>query len=180
LGEMEIMEEKIDALYGLVQQIAIELKQTRQELNTTKGELTEQINGVREELTEQITGVQEELRGEIAGTRTELGAQVTDVRNQLHNTRQELGAQITGVREELYDTRRDLTDRLNRMEQRLNATFNQVGMLSEFRVEVLHKLEELGESQNSMSAMLGEHDIKIRNLSSKLSKLQLNILRRSG
>ncbi|MDN5345019.1 MAG: hypothetical protein PWQ18_1133 [Clostridia bacterium] len=136
------MEDKIDALYGLVQQIAVELKQTRGELKDTREELTGQIAGVRQELQQQITGVRVEL----------------------NDTKDKLTGQIVSVREELQDTRRELAERLDRVERRLNATFDQVGMLSEFRVEVLHKFEELTDHISSIYEIIGEHDVKIRAL----------------
>ncbi len=70
------MEDKINALYELVTQIAGELKQTREELSNTRQELSGQITGVRDELQGQITGVRQELTGRFLTGKCNCSAQL--------------------------------------------------------------------------------------------------------
>jgi len=60
-----------------------------------------------------------------------------------------------------------LTDRQSRVEQKLDAVYNQTAILTEFRTETITKLNNISDQFKSTYEILGEHEVAIRTLKRK-------------
>jgi len=86
------------------------------------------------------------------------------MKSEIDGLRNEMKSEIDGLRTEMKSEFSEVKSTIDRIEKRQNAIFEQTAGLSEFRAEVVTSLKDLKQSQKSICAVLGEHEIQIRNL----------------
>jgi hypothetical protein len=64
----------------------------------------------------------------------------------------------------MSEFKQQTTEKLDRIEKRQEVIFSQTAILTEFRTEVNEKLDEMAASQESISEILGRHEVQIMNL----------------
>ena len=85
------------------------------------------------------------------------------VLQELKGIKSDIGDLKTGQKR-LEDRQSILEEGQKRIENKLDAVYEQTAILTEFRTEVNMKLDSLIEDNKSIHEMLGEHEISIRTL----------------
>ena len=93
-----------------------------------------------------------------------LDSRVGGVENKLSNFKNE----FDNFRKDTNDFRKETNETLARIEHRADATFEQTGMLSEFRVETLTKLDETKDDINYFVNKEAKNEKEIYKLKQKL------------
>lgn len=113
-------------------------------------------------LVRKVSGIETDIaviKTDVAVLKTDVSGLKTDVSG--------LKTDVTGLKTEMKEIKtelKDVKDTVNRIEKRQNGIFEQTAGLLEFRTEVVATLREINENQKSISGVLGEHEIQIRNL----------------
>ncbi len=88
------------------------------------------------------------------------------VLQELKGIKSDIGDLKTGQKR-LEDRQSVLEEGQKRIENKLDAVYDQTAILTEFRTEANMKLDSLIEDNKSIHEMLGEHEISIRTLRRK-------------
>ncbi len=109
------------------------------------------------------------LKNDVAGLKDDVGVLKNDVAGLKD------GQKALEKRQEAFEKRQEALESRQgsfeegqrRIEKKLDAVYDQVADLTEFKIEITQKIDSLIEDNRSIHEILGEHEISIRTLRRK-------------
>lgn len=151
----------------MLQVILTEIKSMRAGINDFKVVTGNQLQN----LSTKLSGLRSEV-SELHHQLNELREEVSDLRGQFNELRDEVGdlrGQVNVLRDDVTDLRGQfnalelrtmrLEETVNRIETKVDATFEQVGGLLEFRTETAAAIENLKKDQRAYQEIIGRHEL---------------------